>query len=94
MLMLPLSVKFPGASCMHALRLETVELPKTRRKFFISTIHLKWIIWELYVKKEIILHWGQKTIASQLLRYWNTVLGAIDLHSINNLNEGLHMGTG
>lgn len=35
----------------------------------------------------------ENSIAPQLLRYWKRFLG-IDLHSINNPNEGLHMGTG
>lgn len=36
----------------------------------------------------------ENSIAPQLLRYWNKVLGAIGLHSIINPNEGLCMGTG
>ena len=39
-LMWPLSIKFTGASCMHALRLETIELPKNSRKLSVSAVHL------------------------------------------------------
>lgn len=49
--------------------------------------------WRALCKKEIILHQGQKAIAAQLLRSWNRFLGTIDLHNINVLNKGLHIGT-
>lgn len=45
--------------------------------------------WKALCKKSRLLHQGQKTIAAQLLRF----SGTIDLHNINDLNKGLHIGT-